>query len=122
MRRKHASHGNREEWRGEREADPETPRHVAQLGIIFFERHRPRLKRHAANWTIPRLRSHDLRVHRAGIFAPGRRERRRLGVESHATLRTRARADLPHLGAHWANVGWRNRGWRRSEEHTSALQ
>ena len=34
-------------------------------------------------------------------------ERRRLGIERHATLGTRARADLPHLGAHRADVSAR---------------
>ena len=31
----HATHGNREKRRGEREADPETPSHVAQFRILL---------------------------------------------------------------------------------------
>jgi hypothetical protein len=53
-----------------------------------------------------------LRMHRAGVLAPGRGERRRLGIERHSTLRTRSRADLPDFRAHRTNISRANVGPR----------
>ena len=108
VRPEHAAHGNRQQRRRQRQADPESPGHVAQFGILFFfVCHRARLQRHAANRTVPGLGSHDLRMHRAGVLALGCGERWRLGLERHATLGTGARPGLPHVRAHRTNVGAR---------------
>ena len=60
-------HGKAEQRHRERDANPETPRHVAQLGIFGGAgRRRHRLQRHAADRAAAGLPAHDLRMHRAG--------------------------------------------------------
>ena len=67
--RQHVTHRDHQQRSGQRQADPEAPRHVAQLGIVFFLRgDRARLQRHAANRAMPRPRPHNFRMHRAGVL------------------------------------------------------
>ena len=77
------------------DADPEAPRHVAKFGILFFVRgDGARLQRHAADGTTTRLGANDFRMHGAGVFNFGCRERA-LGLERHA--------------ATWTGAGWVSR-------------
>ena len=72
VRPDHAAHGHREQWGRKRDADPESPRHVAQFWIVFLRRgYSARLERHAADRARSGLGAHDLRMHRAGIFSAG---------------------------------------------------
>src|SRR5713101_9312110 len=46
------------------DTDPESPRHVMELGVFFLiARNRPRLKSHAADWAVSRLTPNNLRMH-----------------------------------------------------------
>ena len=73
-------HRHDEQRHGERDADPEPPRHVAQLGVALVAGgRRHRLERHAADRAAARPLAHDLGVHRAG---PQRASRRLCGGDA----------------------------------------
>ena len=83
----HAAHLEREERHRERDADPEAPSHVDQLGVRLFLRDRlERLQRHAALRAAPGPDLADLGMHRAGVDA-------RVGTPS---------TPAPACGAAWA--------------------
>src|SRR5207245_8140418 len=74
------------------------------IWILFLvSRHRPGLKRHPTDRARPRLRPHDLGMHRAGVLNLRGRQRT-LRLQRHAAARTRPRTDLPHFRTHWTNV------------------
>ena len=101
---KHVGHRDEKQRRCQRDADPETPAHVAKFGILFLVRgDGARLQRHAADGTTTRLGANDFRMHRAGIFNFGYRERAR-GVECHPATRAGAGRGLTNLGAHGADI------------------
>ena len=62
------AHLQRDHRHGERERDPEAPRHVDEFGVRAFGRRRDlRLQRHAADRAAARADLADLRMHRAGV-------------------------------------------------------
>ena len=73
-----AAHLERDHRDGEREADPEAPRHVDEFGIRARRpRSRLRFERHAADRAGARADLADLRMHRAGVDRARRRGPRR---------------------------------------------
>ena len=67
-----AAHLEREHRRGQRQADPEAPRHVGELGIgPGIRGHHLRLERHAADRTGAGADLPDLGMHRAGVDGAG---------------------------------------------------
>ena len=103
--RHHARHFDQHQRNRQRDAYPEAPRHVRQLGRgLVAGAHDARLQRHPADWTIARLRTDDLRMHRADVFGFRNRLDWRDRFERHAALRTRPRMVLPNLGMHRAGV------------------
>lgn len=62
-----AAHRDDQQGNGERRGHYQTPREILQLGAFLgLTRWFFRLKRHAAERTVPRMVLPDLRVHRAG--------------------------------------------------------
>jgi len=78
----------REHGRGECDADPEPPRHIAQLWVGAFGGDFAGFERHSADWAGAWSITHDLRVHRAGIFGALGWCGNGHGFERHAALRT----------------------------------
>ena len=76
-------HFQHEHGNGQRERDPEPPRHIGELRIgTAVGGHHVRLKRHAADRATPRPGLPHLRMHRAGVDRAVRhRLRRSLGAE-----------------------------------------
>ena len=68
----HVEHDN---WKRQRERNPEAPRHIGELAAVGYGR-RLGLKRHAADRTVARLGLTDFRVHRTGIDRACRRSLR----------------------------------------------
>ena len=63
------AHLEREDRHRQRRANPEAPRHVAQLGTLaLLGRRQHRLQRHAADGAVARTHLAHLRVHRAGVL------------------------------------------------------
>jgi hypothetical protein len=98
-------------------ADPQPPRHIGQLWIGFFGGHLTRFERHAADWARAWSITHNLRMHRAGVFSPLGRCSHGRRFKRHAALRAAARPRLLDLWMHGAGVfplrlglGWRVRG------------
>ena len=99
------AHRDRQQRRGEDDADPEAAGHVAEFGIFFLRRSdRAGLEGHAADGARSGLGAHDFRMHRAGVFGAGRGERR-LGFKGHAAGGAGSGLGLADFGAHGADVG-----------------
>jgi hypothetical protein len=102
-RQKYGDHES-EHRHGESDADPQPPCHIGQLWVGVFGGYLPRFECHAADGTRAWCISHDLRVHRAGVFGTfcewvhgGRFER-------HAALWTATRTRLLNLWMHGAGI------------------
>jgi hypothetical protein len=108
----HAGHRDREQRSSEDHADPESPRHVAQFGIVFCRGgDSAGLEGHAADGTRSGAGAHDLRMHRAGVLGARRRDRD-VGFKGHAAGGTGSGLGLADFGAHGAHVGRRASGFR----------
>src|SRR5262249_36029211 len=106
----HVGHRDDQQRSGQRDADPETSRHVAQFRILYYVGGSGSgFEGHSANGATPGLGANDFRVHGAGVlnFAG---ERGRLGLKGHATLRAGAWMELTNFGTHGADVGLRHGG------------
>ena len=107
MRPQHAAHRNGQQRRGQREADPEPARHVAEFGIVFFEL---TVRGSSAMPQIGQLPGSDLttsgcigQVYSVVVAC----WRRRFRIQCHAALGAGARPDLADFGAHRTDVGGR---------------
>ena len=100
------THLQREDRNGQREADPEASRHIAQLGAVAgLGRGHHGLERHATDGAVSRAHLPHLRVHGAGVLDVlgvrlWRNLRRGLRVagERAMVMRTVMRHVLVHLG------------------------
>src|SRR6185369_12451235 len=80
QRRHQVAHRNHEQRQRKRDADPETPCHVAQFGSVFLKRRHERLERHAAlgadtGTDLPHVRMHGAGVDSAFFHRRARRRR-----------------------------------------------
>ena len=65
----HVAHRNRQHRSRQGQTDPETSCHFSEFWVFFrLRRDGARFQRHATDRTTPRSRTHNLRVHGAGIF------------------------------------------------------
>jgi len=100
----HVNHGDAQQRHSQRQADPKSARHVAQLRIVLLDgSYSARFKRHAADRTRSGAGTNDLRVHGAGVFNPAGRNRS-FRFERHPTFRARPRFVLPYFRTHRTNV------------------
>ena len=67
-RREKGGDHQREHGSGERDADPQAPRHISQLRSRLFGGGLTRFERHAALRTTAQPHLPDLRMHRTGVF------------------------------------------------------
>src|SRR5581483_4480467 len=104
--RHHVPHRYDENWYTQNRANPEAPRHVAQLGIIFLPGRGNvlRLQRHPADRAITRLILLDLRMHRAGVDDLRRVAENRIALQRHAAFRATARRIAFHALTHRAKI------------------
>ena len=101
----HVAHDEDEQRDRQREAQPESPGHVDQLGIgPLVHGHRAPLQGHPADRARARSRTHDLGMHRTRPFLPGQSGRGRHRLERHAALRAGTGARLANLRVHRTGV------------------
>ena len=72
--------------------------------FFFFERNSARFERHAADGTVAGFVTHDLRMHRAGVFDLLGWRLRRNWLQRHPTLWTRTWFVLANFGMHRTRV------------------
>ena len=118
-------HGENEYGQGQRGADPEPPRHVAQLGVVIFVvrrgRNRFSLQRHAALRAVAGMILLHLWMHRARIDDCRGGLPRGVTFESHAALWAVARLVRLHVGTHGAKE-FRVRRWCHPATATARMR
>ncbi len=93
-----------EQWERKRDAYPESPGHIDQLGVGLIGHYVAGLEGHSTNGAVLWPISNNLRVHGTGIFRARGRSGRRFRFERHATLRAVARIWLMDVGVHDTGV------------------
>ena len=72
LRPQHGGHGQDDQRRGQRQADPKSPRHEAEFGVDgLFPRNGKGFQRHAALGARARAAVADLRIHGASVYGSG---------------------------------------------------
>src|SRR5690606_8655272 len=112
------SHRDQEYRQRQHRPDPESPRHVAQFGVLVIG---PpgycvfRFESHATFRATPRMILLDLRMHRARVAGRGRRLPCRIALQRHAAFWTSARlVALRSRTHHWAEIFLRRFALHRS--------
>jgi hypothetical protein len=99
-------HREDEHRQGERCADPEAPRHFAQLRVFLFAAGKNifRFQRHPADRAIPWVILLDLGMHGAGVDRLRSLAESRIGFQRHPAFRTAAGHVALHRFAHRAEI------------------
>ncbi len=102
-------HREDEHWQAERCADPQAPRHVAQLRVFLFAAGENilRFQRHPADRAIPWVILLDLGMHRAGVDRLRLFAESRIAFQRHSAFRTTAGRVALHPFAHRAEILFR---------------
>jgi len=96
----HLPHREDQDRRRQCHADPKATRHIDEFRILlFFQRHRHRLERHAADRAIAGALLHDLRVHRADVGACALDNSGRLPMSAMLAAQVARRASLEFVPA-----------------------